>query len=360
MTAPMGPSGMPPYVEHGGDLSTRHPAYALSIRMYAFTLKVSRPQIDAYCQRMFNEPSGGREHWCSISDVALVTFVDSPTMGSGDPAERWLGVVAEQESAIWMPVADVRRGRMAWAIPYIFVDNDLALVGGRETYGFPKQIGTFVLPRTGFVPTELQVSALSQRTYGREHMERINEVIGVTNRGIGDKTELARQWSTPIEMMRDLAKLMIDPDRAAGHPSPGTTLGRKLGADLLSVLRHPFRDIDRAVGEAAAAMLLANNLSQASVPMVLLKQFRDTQFTTSACYQAVVEVANDVTAFAGGGLLPAGFEVQIADLASEPIIRELGVRGTPQNPGVAFWLEFDFFVHLGQVLFEARTNPVRP
>ena len=139
-------NGLPPYVEHGGDISGRHPAQATNIRMFTFTIEASRQHIDEYCRRMFNEPSLGTQHWQAMGDYLLVNFIDIPSLRSADPAEKWLGIVAERELAIWMPIVDVRHHRMAWAIPYIFVDSDMALVGGRETYGFPKQLGKITMP----------------------------------------------------------------------------------------------------------------------------------------------------------------------------------------------------------------------
>ncbi|MEA2587457.1 MAG: hypothetical protein QOH66_384 [Actinomycetota bacterium] len=63
-------------------------------------------------------------------------------------------------------------------------------------------------------------------------------------------------------------------------------------------------------------------------------------------------MVNTVTAFRGGGLLPVGYEVRFADLDGEPVHRELGID-LEQKPRLAFWLEFDFTVPLGSILWES-------
>jgi hypothetical protein len=111
--------------------------------------------------------------------------------------------------------------------------------------------------------------------------------------------------------------------------------------------------MDHALGDAETAVMLAENLATRRVNMVLLKQFRDAVRPGAACYQAVVEVANTVTQFRQGGLLPQGYEVRFADLDGEPVRRDLGIV-LHQTPRVALWLEFDFLVHLGEILWEAH------
>ena len=340
-------NGLPAYVEHGGDISGRHPAEAANIRMYAFTMEASRKHIDAYCKRLFNVPSHGSQHWQAMGDFVLVNFVDIPSLKSADPVEKWLGIVEERELAIWMPIVDVRHRRMAWAIPYIFVDSDMALVGGRETYGFPKQLGKITMPKKAFVPHTLSVDALSLKTYGPTHVASQHEVLHISNPGV-EEVPLVRTWTTPLEMMRDLAL------RAARPSDDPHDL--RIAEDILALMKHPFDRLADRVGELAAGMLLANQLSEANILMVFLKQFRDAEYTNSACYQAIVEVSNAVTAFAGGGLLPDGYDIDIAELADEPIMRELGIRSNPQRSGVAFWLEFDFTINMGRILYEAHAE----
>ncbi len=340
-------NGLPPYVEHGGDISGRHPAEAANIRMFSFTLEASRKHIDEYCRRMFNEPSRGTQQWRAMGDYVLANFVDIPSLKSADPAEKWLGLVRERELAIWMPIVDARHRRMAWAIPYIFVDSDMALVGGRETYGFPKQLGKITMPTKAFVPKALSVDALSLKTYGPTHVASQHQVLRIANPTV-EEVPLVRTWTTPLEMMRELAL------RVARRSDAAKDL--RITEEILGLVTHPFDRLADRVGELAAGLLLANQLSEANILMVFLKQFRDAEYTNSACYQAIVEVSNAVSAFAGGGLLPDGYEIDVADLASEPILRELGIRSNPQRSDVAFWLEFDFTINMGRILYEAHAD----
>ena len=66
----------------------------------------------------------------------------------------------------------------------------------------------------------------------------------------------------------------------------------------------------------------------------------------AACYQALVLVDMSVKTFRSGGLLPEDYQVTINPLDGEPISRELGVAGS-STPRMAFWLDFDFDVPLG-------------
>jgi hypothetical protein len=335
---PAGPTppvpGMPTYVERGGEISCRHPADCLDLRLYGFVLQADRDLLDEFCNRSFNRPSGGDQRWRAAGDHVLLNFVDIPTMGSTDPLDRWLGVCEEQEVAIWVPVVDIHHGRMAWAIPYMFVDSGLALVGGRETYGFPKQLGSMTIPRDDKAPDRLSLRSVTLKTHAPDSIATSTEVVRVTRSG--PRSVLDNPWNDPTDAARDLAGLSND------------TL-----AAIIDRLSHPLGAMDHALGDAETAVMLAENLATRRVNMVLLKQFRDAVRPGAACYQAVVEVANTVTQFRQGGLLPQGYEVRFADLDGEPVRRDLGIV-LHQTPRVALWLEFDFLVHLGEILWEAH------
>ena len=309
---------LPAFVEHGGEIACRHPADAINSRMYAFVVDGDRHLLNQYCEVMYNRPSGGTENWRAAGSEVLLNFVDIPTMGSTDLLDRRLGVCAEREVAIWFPVIDTKRDRFAWAVPYMFVDSALALAGGREVYGFPKQMGTISIPRGSVVPSSLSLSSVTLRTHAPESVATDYPVITVERPDDGGT--LSPPWDHPAQAVRQIEQTIIE---AVG----GT--------------RHP-----------ALEALFFEQMVRENIPMLLLKQFRDAHQQGSACYQAVLTVDMAVTTFRSGGLLPNDYTITIADLAGEPISRELGVPHTCR-PRLAFWLEFDFLVRLGTILSEA-------
>lgn len=316
---------LPAFVEHGGEIACRHPADAINSRMFGFVVDADRRLLDRYCERMFNRPSGGKEHWRAAGSEVLLNFVDIPTMGSTDLLDRRLGVCAEREAAIWFPVVDTKRGHFAWAVPYMFVDSALALAGGREVYGFPKQLGTLEIPRSTDPPRSLGVSTVTLRTHAPDSVAADYPVITV--RRDGDESHPNNPWDDPGSPWDDPGQALDEIARAV------------VGA--IGETRHP-----------ALEALFFGQMVEENIPMLLLKQFRDAHQQGAACYQAVLTVDMAVTLFRTGGMLPRDYTITFADLAGEPMTRELGVPPVC-SPRLAFWLEFDFLVRLAHILSEA-------
>ena len=107
-----------------------------------------------------------------------------------------------------------------------------------------------------------------------------------------------------------------------------------------------------ALSDVVPDLVFFGHLVEMHAPMLLLKQFRDAHVPGAACYQALVLVDLKVLEFRDGGLLPDDYEVTIERLDGEPIARELGVAESGR-PRIAFWLDFDFLVELGDILWEA-------
>ena len=308
---------LPAFVEHGGEIACRHPADAINTRMYGFVVNGDRELLDRYCEVMFNRPSAGTEHWRAAGGEVLLNFVDIPTMGSTDLLDRRLGVCAEREAAIWFPVVDTRRDRFAWAVPYMFVDSALALAGGREVYGFPKQMGTLDIPRSSTPPRSLSVSSVTLPTHSPDSVAADHPVITVRREGAA--TTLSPPWDHPVQALGEIGRAVLG-----------------------------------AVGDTrnvAPEALFFGQMVEENLPMLLLKQFRDAHQQGAACYQAVLTVDMAVTFFRTGGMLPNDYTITFADLSGEPMSRELGVPSTC-SPRLAFWLEFDFLVRLGNILSE--------
>jgi len=104
--------------------------------------------------------------------------------------------------------------------------------------------------------------------------------------------------------------------------------------------------------EWLAALRFFAHLADETLPVLLLKQFRDAAVQAAACYQAVVRVETTVSHFRGGGLLEPGYTLEVERLSGEPLGRELGIAAR-SVAHAAFWVDFDFVVPLAEILWEA-------
>jgi hypothetical protein len=316
-------NGLPEYVERGGEIVPRQPSQADDARLYGFVVQARESRLNEFCDRTFNRPAGqlSSRRWQAMGDWVLLNFVDVGRLHSADPADSRLGHLREREGAIWMPVWDANQRRLMWTVPYIFVDSEWAMTGGREPFGFPKQLGKLVIPpRDERAPRTLEIHTTGLRTWGPDSSVRPVRVVSVTRTDDGSD-ELGDSWTAGSDVARLLA-------RALPH--------RRL--DL-------FRSADKL--EDGVDVLLAyvgSMVNQGGLSMVLLKQFRDAFHSTRACYQAILEVVERVTDFHRGALLPGTYTVEFDQSETEPIHRDLGVGSGPQPAVCAFWMEFDFSV----------------
>ena len=201
---------------------------------------------------------------------------------------------------------------MLLAVPYIFVDNPMSYLGGREAYGYAKTMGRFS-PESGLG------EAVSLQAYG-----------GNFGRDEG------AAW-------RDFLELEALGPRAGPSAAPR--------AGLLGLLRHLVGDVtglesgeDLVVGGMRLAAGLLAGLAEGEVGQVFLKQFRDAGDGTRACYQAVVEAPVRVSRMSAR---PAEQDSACActRLDSHPIEQELGLRD--QAAELSFEVEVDFVVEDG-------------
>lgn len=332
---------LPTYVEHGGEIACRHPADALDSRMYGFVVKASRARLTQYCDRVYNDPTDGEWQWEPLCDEVLLNFVNIGKMASTDPLDQQLGGCKENEVAIWMPVVDRAHGQFAWGIPYMFVDQALALVGGREVYGFPKQLGTIEVPRRGTdkTPKQLTINSVTVDRYVPTSMAADRRVVTVERPGA--PKPLAQAWNSfdeAVAQLVDLARADLKHDLRGDNP--------------LVALRRLSKDALQRVLDVPGDLRFFLHLLEENAPMLLLKQFRDAHVPGAACYQALVLVNMRVERLRAGGMLPQGYKIRIEELDGEPICRELGIAHESASR-LSFWLDFDFLVDLGEILWEA-------
>ena len=306
----------PRYVERGGELVARPPYQADDVRLYGFFLAADATRLSELYERMFSEPSDGKERYVPAGPWVLVVVADIRRLASA-ASDHWLGHVSEREIAIWAPALDEsRRRRPVWTVPYMFVDSGRALADGRETYGYPKQLGHITIDGPEARPHTIHLSTEGFTVFARDAAASPQRVLSICR---------------PQR-----------PENGSGRPSALSS-----GVpDLLQSVRRRLRGL-------TAAGALLQQMTTSRVPMVLLKQFRSCADSRLACYQAIVEVGHVPVTVRAGGLLPDDYTLELHDLESEPIERELGISSGSQRPHLAFWLDFDFLVENGTVLWRS-------
>jgi len=311
------------YIDRGGELVYVQPFAAKGVHFYGFLLPADAGVLqEKLCDRYLNEPSGGATKFRPAAPLVLLVFCKLDSLNSEAPPYSDYGWFAEQEAAIWVLTVDEQRETMLWAFPYIWVDNAYAMPMGREIYGFPKGLGTFNVPNSPQEANEFSVDALALKTFSPETegtVERIIEVKRVL--GEGATTE----W-----------------DDIGGA-----------GKAILETLGYGLEDGD-FWGDLKLAYNSIEDLINGRVPFVFLKQFRDVADGTQACYQSIVEVTCKATKFYSGGLLSGQYEVNIADLASHPIIADLGLTGNKISPLLSYWTYFDFEIGPGVEIWKGQ------
>jgi hypothetical protein len=328
----MTPSRQPPFVPRGGEQVFCQPLELRDVRFTSFLFHADVQALQAVCDRYLNDPSGGAVHYrpllprvlLGVADIGRVFPIDSPDEGKG--------YVSEIDIAFWMPVARYTTHlgvsfieRVAWFLPYVFVDNSWACAAGREVYGFPKEMGTFRVPRHSTDPALITVDTLAIEHFGLGAQAREQPLLEVRRCDAESVGPARETWDQVEEVFADFLHMLLG---NGGVSLPG-----------LGLLAQAFQ----FVGER-------------EVPLVFLRQFRDVADGRRACYQAVVEALTRVLHFRKAGKLSGEYRLTLHALDSHPIAAELGLSGQGQEALGAWFVDFDFILENGRELW--RFPPV--
>ena len=345
----------PRYVERGGEVVYRPPFCARDVSMWVFLVEADLECLDEVCRRTFTYPTDGAVEMVPLGPYVVVSFVNIRELGSGPPDDR-LGTLPELESSLWFPVLDTKRKRFVWHVPYMFVDGGAAMAGGREIYGFPKNIARLTIPDEGDVlPDELSVRTLALERFRRAERGAERTVYSVSRRSSDrlTRTEASTPGSQTHQFFADPPGVLRG-DLRARRPDPNrSTPSASADADgrhLWDVLRGR----GRLLKAAEVLLLFVGDFAERCLPMVNLKQFRSAENSELACYQAVVEVRNTIEGPPVGGPIPDDYyDITFHELDSEPICRDLGIGRGRQTPAAGLWIDFGFDIHPGDVVWEA-------
>ncbi|MEY4513537.1 MAG: hypothetical protein RLZZ450_5659 [Pseudomonadota bacterium] len=325
----------PPYVLRGGNLAM-NPSIAMEgTTLYSFVTSANYERLVAMCDRDLNHvPRDGLLYRPLLPMVALVcaNVAKSYSLFAQDRVKGWM---PERDYSFWVPLVAGRMSggafvaeRMAWYMPYMFVDNVAAMITGREAYGFHKQTALLQSPAAPGTPGDFSIDTLFIEKYGLDSEGKVGRLCTVRPQvGSGESPHGPSQWAdaeAARKVIADELERTLRPADLSGLPLPSWPLVKQALLDMLT----------------------------GRVPMVFLKQFLDGQIPNRACYQALLEANSRLTAFAGGGLL-SSHTVSLTRADSHPIARELGLPTDANDSFVAplcLWMQMDFNLEPAQVV----------
>ncbi len=199
-------------------------------------------------------------------------------------------------------------------MPFLFLDNPVAMLTGRESYGYFKQQGGIGLPSDagggGFTARVYGCKMFGSSPWKQETLVTLEPVGG----------PLAGDLGLPWPDSRSAAAALVE------------RILSGLGA------RAPSRNV-------FANVLLGR------MPQIFLKQFRDIADGTRACYQAITRADYAVTRIASVALEDR-YTMTLETLQSTPVAATLGLA-PPAETGLGVRIVMDMTLEPGRVLWQA-------
>jgi hypothetical protein len=357
------PRTLPHYVEQGGRQVFRPPYVATGAKLICFAVDADRDAIDDLLDRDLNEPAGGAVHYRCASPRVFFVFADIPSLSSVDLPDAGFGSVRESELSVWCLAADMTgvptgatSARLVWFLPYVFTDSGYAIAAGREVFGYPKQAAT-ITEQTTNGDWAISANAVGIRTYPAR--AELLEMVCARSVG-GRQADNVFDVVAAMDLFGDLASdVTIDAGaRLGGLPRPSATITAAGTAPLPPADRGgAWRRSPLSVFAGQTIRMQPSLLDMVSDPrLVFLKQFRDVECPTRACYQSIVEAGMNVTSGRAGRWNASACSVTVADYASHPLATDLGLNAGIALPCVeAFYAEADFTIELGREVWRAST-----
>jgi hypothetical protein len=320
------------YVEHNPPQTMSGPIVFPNVAMWAFLLRGEVGALTRLCRRFFEAPTAGRVTFAPLSQAVVMTiselpnayFADRPDLGRATEREVAIGIPGEYAS--YDAAGKLAAKGIATFMPYLFVDNPVALMTGREVLGYFKQLGEVGLPG---------------RVGGREDF--FLNVFG------SERLDADAEWGERrlLTVTARDGQVRSDP-RALREQEGGNDQRSSVVPQLQGILRA-WANLNLP-GQVLLALGNLRGLLSGSASQIFLKQLRVEGSGDAAAYQAVVMAEYAVTRIRS--VKPTqSYDIAIKPLASLPLATELGLQ--PQTTERGFAVNFDMTLSVGRLLWRA-------
>lgn len=315
-----------PFVNLAGWQIYNPPFHLDQTRCFGYWVKGDRQRLQSSLDAYLNAGLPDNIYYCALTGQVLAAVVDIGHLSCVNPPqcdEGWLEEVdfaffalvvrLEKCGPLWLP------RKLALAPLFLFVDNPLAVMGGREVFGYPKSQGKIQLPSPdGEMP--LAITTYTLPTFTKQTQLKLEQIITI---------------------------------QADAPPAPPSTVWQSADEWLHALINHAVEGVAEVMlPEVETVVKWAEHLSSSQVSFVFRKQFPDATNPLNACYSALIEAPLQVTAFRGGGIIAGPHTLNIANCASLQIAQFFGLPCEPIRVELAFHTDADFLVELGTVVHQ--------
>ena len=320
-------STRPPYIYQGGSVLMHSPLDLMNSDMYGFFVKGDLAKLQASVDSTLNTVAAGRMNFKVLSPYVMLTFTRVSHANSEVAVDKDKGWITEIDIITWIMVGAMDdKGKLSyiyWYPFHVFVDNAMALINGRELFGYPKYSCIYEIPEAGTPPLRCSVSAEGFQPFSPETEIAMHPLLEVNGKDHGGKDRPIKTWAELIEQAITL--FLSIPDffnmDAAGWE------------DIVSLLRNPRID------------------------QIFLKQFPDSA-GIKAVYQAILSAPAEINKIHGGSLLGYEYECTLHQFDSFPLAETLGLQLGAQQAILPFNVNFDFSVPPGvELVNNSVVNP---
>ncbi len=314
---------------HFGSRSHIPPPYVCrGVRLHAFILESDRPKLVALTDAMFSTLSRRQVAYEPVGDNVVLTCGHMQSISSSAAGFQLAGSISESHVGIWIPVRRTAGTGPKYAVfnPYMWVDNPLSLVGGREHFGYAKSWGTLT-------HHDLGASRGSHNASSR---------INVTASVLGGNGNEHRTLRPLIEIAPHLDPAESD------RPAAGTWESLRCAIDHFAEV---VAATTQEILHIEDLLEFVNGWTQGTVPQLFVKRIADISGDSDALLQ-ICTAAITVEEFRGRAIFE-DHDLTVHHLDSDPFDTDLGIdtRVLPRG----FYVEqMDMTLHTGEVIWDAN------
>ncbi len=289
--------------------------------MYGFFLKGDLAILQNTLDETLNRVAAGRMNFKALSPYVMTTYTRVGHANSAVPVDRDKGWITEVDIVTWIMVGKMddegKLDHIYWYPCHIFVDDCMALINGRELFGYPKYQCEYEIPELGAEPLRCAVSVKGFQPFSPD-------------------TKIAMHPLMEINAVRK-----INPDRPVKN-------FLDFLAQAFELLRSApdFLNMDVAACEEVISLLFKPRTDQ-----IFLKQFPDSA-GEKAVYQALIAAPAVVDTLHSGAMLGYEYKATVHPYASFPLDQTLGLPIGESPVILPFNLYFDFTVTPGEELVD--------